>query len=140
MTSTLEGKTTHQFDDRGPSADVLGPSGTGAARPRIQRFGLAAGWVLLVGPFVLELFAIFRASHLWLIARLPDDGFYYLEIASRLSRGQGFTFDGINATNGFHPLWQFLLVPVAWATGGGDAFIRGPWRSVWLCVWSRSCS
>ena len=24
----------------------------------------------------------------------------------------GFTFDGIHTTNGFHPLWQFLLVPV----------------------------
>ena len=61
---------------------------------------------------------------MWLIARLPDDGFYYLEIASRFESRAGITFDGINATNGFHPLWQFLLVPVAWATGGGDAFIR----------------
>jgi len=124
VTSTLEGRTTQRFDDRDPNDDVLEPASTAAARPRIQRSGFAAGWVLLIGPFVLELLAIVRASHLWLVARLPDDAFYYLEIASRLSRGQGFTFDGINATNGFHPFWQFLLIPVAWATGGGDAFIR----------------
>ncbi len=44
---------------------------------------------------------------------IPDDAFYYLEIARRMGRGEGSTFDGINPTNGFHPLWQLLLVPLA---------------------------
>jgi len=42
-----------------------------------------------------------------------DDAFYYFGIARRWSR-QGFpTFDGIDATNGYHPLWQWLLVAVS---------------------------
>jgi hypothetical protein len=44
---------------------------------------------------------------------LPDDCFYYLEIARRIRLGQGSTFDGINPTNGYHPLWLVLLLPLA---------------------------
>ena len=44
---------------------------------------------------------------------LPDDCFYYLEIARRIWLGQGSTFDGINQTNGYHPLWLILLLPIA---------------------------
>ncbi|KAF5434560.1 hypothetical protein C5S36_04825 [Candidatus Methanophagaceae archaeon] len=44
--------------------------------------------------------------------QLVDDGYYYLEIARNISSGNGITFDGINRTNGFHPLWQAMLVPV----------------------------
>jgi hypothetical protein len=40
-----------------------------------------------------------------------DDGFYYFQVARNLSSGLGFTFDGINPTNGFHPLWLFLITP-----------------------------
>jgi hypothetical protein len=37
------------------------------------------------------------------------DSYYYLTVA-HLSAGQPFyTFDGIYATNGFHPLWQYYL-------------------------------
>jgi len=41
-----------------------------------------------------------------------DDAFYYFGIACNWSRGQGSTFDGINPTNGYHPLWQLLLIPM----------------------------
>lgn len=41
-----------------------------------------------------------------------DDGFYYFQVARNLSSGHGFTFDGINPTNGFHPLWLFLITPI----------------------------
>jgi len=38
-----------------------------------------------------------------------EDAFYYLTVA-RESVGKPFyTFDGTHATNGFHPLWQWLL-------------------------------
>lgn len=43
---------------------------------------------------------------------LSDDAYYYFEISRNAALGQGFTFDGINPTNGFHPLWAWLLVPV----------------------------
>jgi len=41
-----------------------------------------------------------------------DDGFYYFQVARNLAAGQGFTFDGLNPTNGFHPLWLFLITPL----------------------------
>lgn len=37
------------------------------------------------------------------------DTFYYLTIAGNGSWSNIASFDGINPTNGFHPLWQFLL-------------------------------
>ncbi|MEX1071668.1 MAG: hypothetical protein WEC37_03490 [Anaerolineales bacterium] len=41
-----------------------------------------------------------------------DDGFYYFQVARNLAAGNGFTFDGLNPTNGFHPLWLFLITPI----------------------------
>jgi hypothetical protein len=61
----------------------------------------------------------------WFLARLTvvwsgwpettvvaDDAYYYFTIARNLARGLGPTFDGLSPTNGFHPLWQILLVPL----------------------------
>jgi len=48
-----------------------------------------------------------------LVKLVPDDGFYYLEIARRIGLGQGSTFDGLHETNGYHPLWLLLLVPLS---------------------------
>jgi hypothetical protein len=47
------------------------------------------------------------------VAVLPDDAFYYLRIAQHIAAGDGSTFDGINRTNGYHPLWMLLLVGLA---------------------------
>lgn len=41
-----------------------------------------------------------------------DDGFFYFKAAQRIVAGQGVTFDGINPTNGFHPLWMLICVGV----------------------------
>lgn len=43
---------------------------------------------------------------------LPDDAFIYFVIARNLGAGLGATFDGLKATNGFHPLWAFLIAPI----------------------------
>jgi hypothetical protein len=42
---------------------------------------------------------------------LPDDSFYSLLIAKNISLGKGFLY-GENFTNGFQPLFVFLMVPV----------------------------
>ncbi len=42
---------------------------------------------------------------------LPDDASYYFKIAENLYNGFGFSFDTFNTTNGFHPLWQILIIP-----------------------------
>jgi len=40
---------------------------------------------------------------------VPDDSLYYLKTALNFSQGLGSSFDGINLTNGYHPLWFLLL-------------------------------
>lgn len=39
-----------------------------------------------------------------------DDAWYYGEIGRNLASGHGSTFDTINTTNGYHPLWQAVCV------------------------------
>lgn len=39
-----------------------------------------------------------------------DDAWYYLTIGRNLAAGKGSTFDGINLTNGYHPLWQAISI------------------------------
>lgn len=52
--------------------------------------------------------------------RLDDDAFYYLTIARNIVAGEGVTFDGLAPTNGFHPLWLTILLPVAAAAASDD--------------------
>jgi hypothetical protein len=47
-----------------------------------------------------------------LIARAFDDAFYFSRIAANVAHGAGSTFDGLHATNGYQPLWLWLLVPL----------------------------
>jgi hypothetical protein len=48
-----------------------------------------------------------------LVQFVPDDAFYYLQVARQIVVGNGSTFDGIYPANGYHPLWMFLLLPLA---------------------------
>lgn len=41
-----------------------------------------------------------------------DDAYYYFKVAQNVVAGHGFTFDQINLTNGFHPLWMFVCIAV----------------------------
>jgi hypothetical protein len=51
-----------------------------------------------------------------------DDAFYYFGIARNVAAGHGSTFDGLNLTNGYHPLWMLLATPVyALGLDGTDA-------------------
>lgn len=53
-----------------------------------------------------------------------DDAWYYFGIARNVADGHGSTFDGINATNGYHPLWLLLCVPAYLAGLDGMAAAR----------------
>ena len=50
-----------------------------------------------------------------------EDGFYYFKIAQQVAGGHGSTFDGQNPTNGYHPLWLLLLVPLFWLAPSAPA-------------------
>src|SRR5690554_1035531 len=41
-----------------------------------------------------------------------------------MADGQGSTFDGINATNGYHPLWLLASVPVFMVGPGDELAVR----------------
>lgn len=43
---------------------------------------------------------------------LRDDAYYYFKVAQNISQGLGSTFDGLNPTNGYHPLWLLLNIPL----------------------------
>jgi hypothetical protein len=47
-----------------------------------------------------------------ILGYLEDDTFYYLQIADHIAMGQGSTFDGLNPTNGYHPLWLIICTAV----------------------------
>jgi hypothetical protein len=41
-----------------------------------------------------------------------DDAYYYFKVAQNVTEGRGLTFDGINVTNGYHPLWMLVNIPL----------------------------
>ncbi|MFA4015545.1 MAG: hypothetical protein RUDDFDWM_000632 [Candidatus Fervidibacterota bacterium] len=54
----------------------------------------------------------------------PDDAYYYLNTALNIARGYGSTFDRINFTNGYHPLWMLILIPIYSLVGGVEEPLR----------------
>lgn len=59
-----------------------------------------------------------------LVQILPDDAFYYLEIANNLEDTGRSTADGFAPTNGFHPLWMAICVALAWFTEDPIVLVR----------------
>jgi hypothetical protein len=47
-----------------------------------------------------------------------DDAYYYFQIAHNIAVGNGSTWDGLSSTNGYHPLWLLVLVPVFFVVRG----------------------
>jgi len=54
-----------------------------------------------------------------LVTRGPlyDDSFYSFAIARNIAAGFGSTFDRVEPTNGYQPLYVFMLVPIYWISG-----------------------
>ena len=84
------------------------------SRLRSALFGLFLGGILTYGAgfawYMLDRFDLIN-----LISNTHDDAFYYFQIARNLAEGKFSTFDGgITRTNGYHPLWLFLITPFYW--------------------------
>ncbi len=83
--------------------------------PSALRWEVAAlGSFFLV--ILVRLFLLWGGSPEYTVSLVPDDAFYYLKIALNVSDGKGSTFDGIHATNGYHPLWLIVCSSVALLT------------------------
>src|SRR6202041_2863493 len=59
-----------------------------------------------------QLYLVTRGFEYLLTHVMPDDAFFYFKIAENIVQGLGPTFDGLGATNGFHPLWLVILIPI----------------------------
>jgi hypothetical protein len=55
---------------------------------------------------------------------VPDDAFYYLQIARHLAATGDSTFDGVSRTNGYHPLWMAGLSILAAAVDDRTLLLR----------------
>lgn len=69
--------------------------------------------VALVAFFAYVLAMVTLPTAAFLAHTAPDDAFYYLAIARRFGEAPWPTFDGAHVTTGFHPLWLFVLLPLA---------------------------
>lgn len=69
--------------------------------------------LLIVVALSIQLYAAFsdayNLSNTW-FAR--DDAYYYFKVAQNISEGRGSTFDGIHLTNGYHPFWLLVCIPI----------------------------
>ncbi len=86
---------------------------TTSIRPQANSFSRLFEIALLVVVMGIYLFAALSEGHnfagQWFIR---DDAFYYFKVAQNITEGRGVTFDGINPTNGYHPLWMLVCIPI----------------------------
>ncbi len=70
---------------------------------------------------IILLSLVFLTNHLSVALRPPaslmkwftnDDAYYYFQVARNVAEGKGFTFDGIGRSNGFHPVWMLINIPI----------------------------
>lgn len=75
---------------------------------RISRFEIIIILILLISHTVVSVTPVET-----LLRWYPtDDAFYYFRVARNIGEGYGITFDRIGSTNGFHPLWMLVCIPI----------------------------
>jgi 4-amino-4-deoxy-L-arabinose transferase-like glycosyltransferase len=67
---------------------------------------------LLVIGLGVRLLVVLQPMRLQIERTLPDDAFYYYTTAQNILAGRGPSMDGLNPSNGWHPLWMILLLPI----------------------------
>lgn len=68
--------------------------------------------LLVVLCVALQLYVVFSPANSLMNWYKSDDAFYYYKIAVNINEGRGITFDGVNITNGFQPLWMLICLPI----------------------------
>jgi hypothetical protein len=101
------------------------PPRTGTRNPMVlAAIGAGIAWLVVIlfwsdAPFALTF----------------DDAWYYAEIGKNLAHGHGSTFDTINETNGYHPLWQAICVLPRLVGLDGTAAMRAQ-LAIQLACWT----
>ncbi len=73
--------------------------------------------LLLAGMGAVLVTAIFYLPLEKTLYFFSDDAYYYFKVASNIVAGHGSTFDSYNLSNGYHPLWMVLILPIYYLTG-----------------------
>ena len=94
---------------------AISRSGLRSALLRNAPFALFIGGILAYG-VTFAWYLLDRFDLVNLIRDVNrDDAFYYFQIAFHMADGKFSTFDGgLTRTNGYHPLWLFLITPFYW--------------------------
>lgn len=74
-------------------------------------------------PFVFPVAFLISLGGRQMFPGIEDDAFFYCRIAENFVSGGVLSFDGITATNGFHPLWMMLLSGMRFFVTGQYSFI-----------------
>ena len=80
---------------------------TGPTRSNILTLDLLLLFVLMSFYMIL-----FQPIETTVAFSVIDDGMYYPKIALNLASRGILSFDGVTVTNGFHPLWMIILIPL----------------------------
>jgi len=85
------------------------------SNPAVEGHLATVGYLTLLGVGLYSFVGkyIFGVEQI-IYAYVIDDAFYYFETAANLAQSGKMSFDGLTFSNGFHPLWCFMLVPVHW--------------------------
>lgn len=78
--------------------------------------------VLIVLILIMNGYVAFTPQESLLNWYASDDAFYYYQAARHAIAGNGISFDGINLSSGFHPLWMVVCLPV-FALQGENGFL-----------------
>src|ERR1700690_3825881 len=76
---------------------------------KLSWFEMALVFVILSAYLYASFCDALNLPNRWFIR---DDAYYYYKIALNIGEGHGSTFDGINPTNGYHPLWMLICIPI----------------------------
>ena len=69
-----------------------------------KKWSIVIQIVLVLAALAGSVYAALTPANSMLNWYNTDDAFFYYKVAINFLSGQGFSFDGINLSNGFHPL------------------------------------
>jgi hypothetical protein len=90
------------------------------ARARSNAAALVGGGVVWLVMTLRVVLLVADSSDRYIRA-VPDDAFYYFQLARNYAEHGSWTFDGVAPTTGFHPLYAYLLVALHAVAGDLDA-------------------
>ncbi len=77
-----------------------------------KRFKISFELILILVVMVVHVSMAVRPPNSVMNWFVADDVFYYFKTAQNIAAGNGVTFDGLSLSNGFHPLWMLICIPI----------------------------